>query len=294
MFLKITLKPSVEKGKFFFLIILLNFSIFFLFPFDLLAKMYKWVDETGQVHWSDKPPHPGANIDALKEYETVEDRMKTRGLYDRPREKKSRHKKSRKSIFPTDYYETPAELPPSIYDDFLISVTIVRTTGSVGTGFFISNDGLVVTNYHVVRAARKVVIETRDRKKIDGVVVTFDKKRDLALIRTNFANDNFLCLATPNDGGVGSDVVAIGTPKGFLDWSVSKGIVSSIRKLNGIAVIQTDAALNSGNSGGPLISIKTGKVIGINTFKFVGSTTEGLNFAVSAQELKRAFPDIVQ
>ena len=109
-----------------------------------------------------------------------------------------------------------------------------------------------------------------------------------------------LTLSGANEGGVGTDVVAIGTPLG-LEWSLSKGVVSAIRKdkkrkdpksMNGIKFIQTDAAINPGNSGGPLIATETGTVIGVNTFKQVRSDTEieGLNFAVSAEELKKAFP----
>ena len=149
----------------------------------------------------------------------------------------------------------------------------------------------MVTNYHVVGSEKVVSVKTRDRKTVIGSVIATDKKRDLALVTAKYKNLSCLKLAEPSEGGIGSDVVAIGTPKG-LDWSVSKGIVSSIRKLNGIMVIQTDAAINPGNSGGPLISLDTGSVIGINTFKTVGFEIEGLNFAVSVQELLEAFPNI--
>ena len=273
----------------------LVFSFLFVCPLDTFGKMYKWVDENGKVHWSDNPPPPDEKANNLKEYESFEDKEKARGLYDRPR-KKSRYKKprgryrKRKDPQP-DYYETPENLPPSIYDDFLNGVVVVRSSHGVGTGFFVSNAGLLVTNHHVVHSNKTVSIKTRDGKTAIGSVIASDKKRDLALVSTNYKNLAYLRLADTNEGGVGSDVVAIGTPAG-LDWSVSKGIVSSIRKMNGIIVIQTDAAINPGNSGGPLISVKTGSVIGINTFKRVGFDIEGLNFAVSVQELLKAFPSV--
>jgi len=289
---------SVHRQNGLAVILLLVFILFVFSPQYSFAKMYKWVDENGQIHWSDTPPPPDEKAHALKEYETVEDKAKSKGLYKKPPQK-SRYKKPRskgryrkpKEPQP-DYYETPKDLPPSIYDDFFNGVVVIRTSRSIGTGFFVSNSGLMVTNYHVVGSDRTVSIKTKDLKTIIGTVVAFDKKRDLALVSSKYQNLACLKLAEPDEGGVGSDVVAIGTPSG-LDWSISKGIVSSIRRLNGVRVIQTDAAINPGNSGGPLISLKTGSVIGINTCKLVGVGVEGLNFAVSVQELIRAFPDFL-
>lgn len=77
-----------------------------------------------------------------------------------------------------------------------------------------------------------------------------------------------------------------------MDWSVSKGIVSAIRSYGDIVIIQTDTAINRGNSGGPLISLKNGKVIGVNAFYFRKDIAEGLNFAISAEEITKAFPQI--
>ena len=262
-------------------------SILLISPSDIFSKMYKWVDENGQIHWSDTPPPPDEKTQTLKEYETVEDKIKSRGPYKKPR-KRSRYKKSKN--LPSNNYETPENLPPSIYDDFFNGVVVIRSSHGIGTGFFVSNSGLMVTNYHVVGSERTISIKTRDLKTVIGKVVAFDKKRDLALVSSKYQNLAYLKLAEPDEGAIGSDVVAIGTPQG-LDWSISKGIVSSVRRLKGVRVIQTDAAINPGNSGGPLISLKTGSVIGINTSKLVGFGVEGLNFAVSVQELIKAFPD---
>ena len=93
--------------------------------------------------------------------------------------------------------------------------------------------------------------------------------------------------ATPQ---VGENVIAIGAPLG-LERSVTQGIVSALRKADGINYVQTDAAINPGNSGGPLIDVATGRVVGINSFKGRPDETEGLGFAVAASELKQAFED---
>ncbi|HEX7008034.1 MAG TPA: trypsin-like peptidase domain-containing protein, partial [Alphaproteobacteria bacterium] len=81
---------------------------------------------------------------------------------------------------------------------------------------------------------------------------------------------------------------AIGTPEG-LSWSVSKGIVSALRDLRGLRLVQTDAAINHGNSGGPLIELGSGKVIGVNALSFRKDLAEGLNFAVSAEDVRMTF-----
>ena len=117
--------------------------------------------------------------------------------------------------------------------------------------------------------------------------------KDLALISVKGNKFPCLRLAKGNEGGVGSDVIAIGTPKG-LSWSVSKGIVSAIRDSNSLRIIQTDAAVNTGNSGGPLVDLKTGRVIGVNTFGFKKSTSEGLNFAISSLDVIQTFKNRMQ
>lgn len=87
---------------------------------------------------------------------------------------------------------------------------------------------------------------------------------------------------------MGADVLAVGAPEGF-SWTVSKGIVSAIRDAGGLRIIQTDAPINRGNSGGPLILIESGRVIGVNTLKLRRDGAEGLGFAVSAQNVRAAF-----
>lgn len=192
----------------------------------------------------------------------------------------------------------PTKLPdtnsamPSKYDDLLNCVVVVRNSSGMGTGFFITADGYIITNNHVVDRDNTVSIKLRNGKTILGDVLSTDNERDLALIKVDGNNYLWLTLGKLTDSRVGDDVLVIGAPEG-LNWSVSKGIVSAIRRYKSdIVYIQTDAAINHGNSGGPLISLKNGSVIGVNTFGFRKDIAEGLNFAVSAEEIIKAFPQI--
>lgn len=180
--------------------------------------------------------------------------------------------------------------PPSIYDDFLNSVVVIRGINGIGTGFFIDSNGLIITNEHVVGSDRLVSVRLRDNRTVFGNVKAIDRDRDLALVALKITDAPYLQLADANEGGIGTEVIAIGTPQG-LDWSLTRGLVSAIRDIQGVRVVQTDTAMNPGNSGGPLISLETGHVIGVNTMGFRKDLSEGLNFAVSAREIMVAFPN---
>jgi S1-C subfamily serine protease len=178
----------------------------------------------------------------------------------------------------------------SKYDNFLDCVVVVRTADGIGSGFLVSRNGKVITNYHVVAGEKTVSIRLRNGLTQLAKVEAIDKACDLALLKMEGDNFPWLVLEGDKMSGTGAEVLAIGTPKG-LDWSVSRGIISAIRKgKSGIVVVQTDAAINPGNSGGPLIALESGKVVGINSFGYRKDTTEGLNFAIGANEIKKAFP----
>ena len=244
--------------------------IFLSFPAE--AKIYKWTDDQGKVHFTDNPSK------IPKKYREKEGGVETikRG----PVQTEDELHFGRKG----DHPQIPSE-----YDDFLNSVVIVKTPSGFGTGFFVSSNGYILTNRHVVGRRTSVTIEFRSGKVTHGAVVKRNAKHDLALIKLNGSNFSWLKLAQEEDVKVGNDVMAIGTPKG-LSWSVSKGIVSAVRDIDDVRVIQTDAAINAGNSGGPLIDLATGKVIGINTFGYRKDIAEGLNFAVSSEYATRDFP----
>ena len=174
------------------------------------------------------------------------------------------------------------------YEIFFKAVVIVKTNESFGSGFLISKNGLIATNYHVVENDNSPFVQLYDGSIVIGKIVDFDKKLDLALIKIQLETLFLTLGALLDDVNIGDDVIAIGTPMG-LDYSVSKGIISSVRTFDNVKVIQTDCAINEGNSGGPLVSLTTGKVVGINTFGFRKNISEGLNFAVAIDELLDRF-----
>ena len=141
-----------------------------------------------------------------------------------------------------------------------------REKTAFGSAFFISKDGYLLTNHHVVEDASEVAIVLNDRREIDAKVVGSDARTDVALLKVS--GSNFPSLATGNIDQlkVGQPVLAIGSPFGF-DYSASAGIVSAkSRNMLGetsVPFIQTDVALNPGNSGGPLFN-QQGQVVGVN------------------------------
>lgn len=182
---------------------------------------------------------------------------------------------------------------PSRYDAFLNSVVVLNTSGGIGTGFLVSSNGYILTNCHVIGNDSSVSVKMRDGRVLLGSVENVNEEKDLALVKIFGNKFPWLVLGPLSEASIGTEVLAIGTPEG-LDWSVSKGIVSAIRKLAHRVLIQTDTAINRGNSGGPLISLKSGKVLGVNTLGVRKDIAEGLNFAVSAQDILDTFPQVQQ
>jgi len=179
-----------------------------------------------------------------------------------------------------------------IIEDVVKSVVTIRTDVGQGTGFIISDDGYLITNAHVLVGAHEVKAITYKQKIMNANFIGYDADFDIALLKVS-GNYDELKFANSNNVQTGEKVIAIGNPLG-LQFSVSEGIVSAVHRtgMNGIdAYIQTDAALNPGNSGGPLIN-KQGKVIGINNFKI--STGESLGFALESNYIKEAVNSISQ
>ena len=153
----------------------------------------------------------------------------------------------------------------------------------VGSGFIISPDGLILTNAHVVVNADEVTVKLTDKREFTAKVVGIDKPSDIAVLRINADGLPTVKFDPADDLKVGQWVVAIGSPYGF-DNTVTAGIVSAkSRRLpdeNYVPFIQTDVAVNPGNSGGPLINMK-GEVVGINSQIYTRSGGyQGLSFAI--------------
>jgi serine protease Do len=168
---------------------------------------------------------------------------------------------------------------------------VVRLDGehTQGSGFFLTDNGIIATNRHVTEGEASFFVVTATGSRLLGKVVYSDPSLDLSLVKVDGTGFARLPLADLRSVRPGATVYAIGNPGGGLPESVTRGIVSgigSVEKHEG-TWIQTDAAINPGNSGGPLVD-STGEVVGIATFKRVGpdgARLEGLNFALSAQDL---------
>ncbi|ADL49900.1 S1C family serine protease [Clostridium cellulovorans] len=175
---------------------------------------------------------------------------------------------------------------------------------SVGSGFIFSKDGYIMTNYHVIEGASEVTILFNDNSQAKGKVVNYDANLDLAVIKVtdNKEMPAVLELGDSSKLVTGQPVVAIGNPLGteFLG-TVTTGIISSTnRDVNGNSFLQTDAAINAGNSGGPLLNDQ-GQVIGINTLKMSGSSessstasVEGMGFSIPINVAKEKIDALIK
>ena len=136
-----------------------------------------------------------------------------------------------------------------------------------GSGFIVSNDGFILTNAHVVQGVDEVTVKLTDKRKFTAKVVGYDERTDIAVIKINASNLPKVTIGDPEKLRVGEAVVAIGSPFGF-ENSVTSGIVSakgrSLPSENYVPFIQTDVAVNPGNSGGPLFNLR-GEVVGVNS-----------------------------
>jgi len=176
-----------------------------------------------------------------------------------------------------------------------------RTTQGAGSGFFISQDGFIVTNNHVVADATEIKVKMSDGRELPARLVGRDEATDLAVIKVDGDNFKYVSFEETAQPRVGDWVIAIGNPFG-LDWTLTNGIVSALdRSLPGESggvtiehLIQTDAAINPGNSGGPLLD-SAGRLIGINTAIYSPSgASAGIGFAVPVDTVMRVMPQLIK
>jgi serine protease Do len=199
--------------------------------------------------------------------------------------------------------------PRSLYERFFLPPGTERRVQGLGSGFIIHEDGLVLTNEHVVRGAIETVVTLGDGRDFAAELVGTDEVNDLALLR--FATDGDELPVAPlgesNDLLIGEWVVAIGNPFGYLlsntEPTVTAGVVSGIgrniiptsddNRGYYLGMIQTDASINPGNSGGPLVNAE-GEVIGVNSSIFSRSGgSEGLGFAIPISRARHVVLDLI-
>ncbi len=213
---------------------------------------------------------------------------------------------------PEDGYMTPAQ----IYEQYVDSVagitneaTVtnyygqISSTASSGSGFVITADGYIVSNYHVIEGANTLTVTLHNGESYDAEVVGYDASNDVSLLKIDATGLTVAPLGDSDTLCVGDAVAAIGNPLGELDFSMSVGYISSLDRVintdgKPINMLQTDTAINPGNSGGPLFDLH-GNVIGITTAKYSGSTNsgasiEGIGFAIPINDVKAIVSDLQQ
>ena len=176
---------------------------------------------------------------------------------------------------------------------------INRVRSAIGSGFIFSKDGLILTNSHVVFGQQLLIVTLDDGKKVEAQIVGLDPILDLAVLRIPIPPEG-LPIVTFGDSDaiqIGEEVLVIGNPLG-LEQTITRGIVSGVNRILpssplgvNVPLIQTDAAINLGNSGGPLINL-CGEVIGINAATIIGA--QSIGFAVPINIAKEVIPQLVE
>jgi len=203
---------------------------------------------------------------------------------------------------------TPAQLYASQVNSVVaISTTVQSGYGSghsSGSGFILSEDGYVITNYHVVEGATSIDVIMHDGSEYAAELVGKDSSNDLAVLKIEATGLSAATLGSSRSLVIGDMVVAIGNPLGELASTQTVGYVSGIDRevstsgsITTISMIQTDAAINPGNSGGPLFNMY-GEVIGITTAKYSGTTgsgasIEGIGFAIPIDDVEPLINDLI-
>ena len=177
----------------------------------------------------------------------------------------------------------------------------VLERNGAGTGFIITSDGYIVTNHHVIDGATKITVTLHDGAQLPAMLIGADATNDVAVIKVMAGDLDPVTIGSSSRMQVGDQVLAIGNALGQFNSSLTVGYISGMNRgvsTDGtvINMIQTDAAINSGNSGGPLFNAK-GEVIGITTAKYSGTsssgaTIEGIGFAIPMDDVIDMIEDL--
>ena len=174
------------------------------------------------------------------------------------------------------------------------AVVSIQSQSGSGSGSIIAPQGLILTNAHVVRGVTTVTVTLNDKRQFRGVVVASSRNPDLAMIRLEGVTENLptIQIATSGAVQVGQRAFAIGNPFGRFAGTLTTGIISRIDRDR--QLLQTDAALNPGNSGGPLLNSR-GELVGVNTAIFTtNSTNSGIGLAIEADTVKKFIASVKQ
>ncbi len=204
--------------------------------------------------------------------------------------------------------------PSQVYANNVSSVVAISSTvqsnsfygptegTATGSGFILSEDGYVITNCHVVEGATSVSVIAHDKTEYPATIVGKDATNDIAVLKIEATGLPAVTLGSSDSLSIGDMVVAIGNPLGTLNYTQTVGYVSGKDRdvtTDGsiISMIQTDAAINSGNSGGPLFNMH-GEVVGVTTAKYSGTsgsgaTIEGIGFAIPIDDVKGIITDLI-
>jgi len=178
------------------------------------------------------------------------------------------------------------------------------TSAASGSGFIYSNDGYIITNFHVIEDSTAITVSLYDGRELDAELIGYDESNDIAVLKVEAENLSPVVLGDSNNLNVGDPVVAIGNPLGELTFSLTAGTVSALERevtfSGGVTMnlIQTDCAINSGNSGGALFNLY-GEVIGITNAKYSGNSNSGatidnIGFAIPLNSVRGIVDSIIE
>lgn len=179
----------------------------------------------------------------------------------------------------------------------IVCTNAAKGTKSTGSGFIITADGYVLTNYHVVESGDRITAGLYDGSDLSATLVGFDEPNDIAVLRIQGSDLPAVTFGRSATLAIGDPVYVVGNPMGDLTFTLTAGVVSALNRLirvtKGLTInmFQTDAAINSGNSGGPVFD-KNGELVGIATAKYDFSTIEGLGFCIPIDDVKNMIEQI--
>ena len=175
------------------------------------------------------------------------------------------------------------------------------TSAAAGSGFILTEDGYILTNYHVVENSNSITVAMYNGDPYDAALIGYDESNDVAVLKIDAQGLSPVVLGDSDNLNVGDSVVAIGNPLGELTFSMSQGIVSCCDRAINVDgtpfnMIQVDASINPGNSGGPLMNLY-GEVVGIVSAKYSSysdTTVEGIGFAIPISDVQTIITDIME